>query len=53
MASRPEPRRISGRYIVYFLVVFAVLCAASRSLPASGRAHRSAKSRFLNASRPA
>jgi hypothetical protein len=30
MASRTEPRRISGRYIVDFLVVFAVLCAASR-----------------------
>lgn len=28
MATRTEPRRISGRYIVYFLVVFAVLCAA-------------------------
>ena len=28
MAPRPESRRIPGRHIVYFLVVFAVLCAA-------------------------
>jgi hypothetical protein len=26
--TEPQTRRIPGRYIVYFLIVFAVFCAA-------------------------
>jgi len=26
--QQPEPRRIPGRYVVYFMIVFAIFCAA-------------------------
>jgi hypothetical protein len=26
--QHPEPRRIPGRYVVYFMIVFAIFCAA-------------------------
>jgi hypothetical protein len=28
MEQQPTRRRISGRYIVYFIILFAVMCAA-------------------------
>jgi hypothetical protein len=26
--EQPEPRRIAGKYVVYFMIAFAVFCAA-------------------------
>jgi protein-S-isoprenylcysteine O-methyltransferase Ste14 len=26
--QHPEPRRVPGRYVVYFIILFAIFCAA-------------------------